>query len=517
VRESIPPHGDALALPASVQTIPAALAFWAERTPDAPALRAIDGRVWSHRELVDSVAGVANRLAALGVRPDERVALVAPPSVETAIALLGAMTAAGAAPLYAGTAPAELTRDLRRLAPDLVVTSGSAATMVGNIAAELGIATAAVADLLALDACQTARQDALPTRDPDSITVILHTSGTTSLPKRVPRPHRTYVACARASRACTGLTAADVGLLIAGLHSNQGLGNLLASLFSGGSCVVAPGFDPAAFPDWLAAHQPTWFVCSPTHIAHILDAAESEIIVGPASRLRAVRLGAQPLPPGLRERAERSLRATIFDGFGMTEASYITGQGPDPESRREGSVGPPLNSEIRILDADGRDLAAGEIGDVVIRGETLFPGYLDDPAANEAVFLPGGWFRTGDLGYLHEDGCLSLVGRANEQINRGGEKISPAEIDHALLAHPAVAEAAVFAVPHDRLGEDIVAAVVIKPGQSATPRELRVWLLGRLTPHKVPRRIWQIDELPRNANGKVQRGVLTQRWREDRH
>jgi acyl-CoA synthetase (AMP-forming)/AMP-acid ligase II len=151
----------------------------------------------------------------------------------------------------------------------------------------------------------------------------------------------------------------------------------------------------------------------------------------------------------------------------------------------------------------------------VIRGPTLFPGYLDDAEADAMVFLPGGWFRTGDLGFLDEDGFLYLSCRLNELINRGGEKIAPVEIDHALLSHPAVGEAAVFAVPDARLGEDIVAAVVLRPGMLATPRELRGWMLTHLSPYKVPRRIWMVDHLPRTRTGKVQRGVLADRFLDE--
>jgi acyl-CoA synthetase (AMP-forming)/AMP-acid ligase II len=506
---------ETLTLPETIHTIPEALAFWAERTPDAPALRAIDGRAWSHRELLGVVGGVANRLSELGVDGEAPVALVIPPGVEAGIALLGAMSAAVAAPLNPGSTADELTRDLRRLGPRLVVTGGPSAAASQRVAASLEIATIDVDDLLAADGRATLPEQGLPRRDPDSIAVILHTSGTTAAPKRVPRPHRTYVACARASRACTNLTPADVGILAAALHTNAGVGNLLAALFCGGSCVVAPGFDPIAFPAWLAEHRPTWFVSTPTEITLLLDAADAagrERVVGPESRLRAVRLGAQPLPPSTLERAERSLRALIFDGYGMTEASYITGGGPGAEDRREGSCGRPVGAEVRVLDENDRELPAGATGAIVVRGPTLFPGYLDEPELNAALFLPGGWFRTGDLGALDADGFLSLTGRVHELINRGGVKIAPVEVDHALLSHPAVAGAAVFAVPDARLGEDLVAAVVLRPDVTATKRELRAWLLDRLSPYKVPRRIWMVDALPRTRTGKVQRGVLADRF-----
>ena len=155
---------------------------------------------------------------------------------------------------------------------------------------------------------------------------------------------------------------------------------------------------------------------------------------------------------------------------------------------------------------------AGVAGAIVARGPTVMDGYLDDPEANRAAFTPDGWFRTGDLGYLDEDGFLFITGRAKEQINRGGEQISPAEIDRVLSEHPAVAEAAAFAVPDALLGEEVVAAVVVRPGQEATARELRRWLFDRLALSRAPRRIWFVATLPRTATGKVQRALLSERF-----
>ena len=500
-------------LPESVQTIPAALVFWAKLTPNATALRGIDSRELSFRALHDAVATVAGRLAALGLRPEERIALILPPGLETSLALLGAMAAATAAPFPAAATERELRRDLQRLQPRLLIAESLAATSAA-VAASLAIPTLALDDLIASKR-HLAKGGTLPAVDPESIAAILHTSGTTGLPKRVPRPHRTFVAGARAAQLCSNLTPDDRLLLTASLHTNAGLVNLCAALSSGGSCLVAPGSDPAAYPDWLEEHQPTWTITNATELNLILDeaaAAGRESVAGPRCRLRLVRAGAQPMTPGTAERAEASLRALVFDGFGMTEASYITGSGPRAGDRRPGSCGPPLNSEIRVLDERGDDLPPGATGEIVIRGETLFPGYLDDPEANAAVFLPGGWFRTGDIGYVDDDGYLYLSGRRNELINRGGEKIAPVEVDRVLQIHPAVAEAACFAVPDARLGEDIVAAVVLRPDAVLAAWELRGWLLDHLTPYKVPRRIWFTDRLPRTATGKVQRGVLAERF-----
>ena len=505
-------------LPVAIQTIPQSLTFWADRTPEAPALRAIDGRAWSHRELRRTLHDLAARLAALGIARGDRVVLVLPPGIDAAIALLGTMTTAVAVPLNARSTSHELTRDLRRLAPKLVITSDGIAAGP-DVAAALGIPAAAVGDLLTAEGERCSNDAASPTTQPDDIAIILHTSGTTEAPKRVPRPHRTYVAAARESRAMTNLTSDDVGILLASLHTNAGVGNLLAALLSGGSCLIAPGVDPDLVPTWLADHQPTWFVSTPTEITHIMDAADAagrERVVGPGSRLRAIRLGSQPLIPGTIERAEQSFGALVFDGYGMTEASYITGGGPGAQNRRDGTCGRPVSTSIRVLDAHDRELPPGAAGAIVIRGPTLFPGYLDDAVENAAAFLPGGWFRTGDLGFLDDDGFLTILGRANELINRGGEKISPYEVDQVLQRHPAVAEAAAFAVRDARLGEDIVAAVVLRPGETVTVRELRRWLLCHLSPTKAPRRIWVLDQLPRTATGKVQRVILAERFMVER-
>jgi acyl-CoA synthetase (AMP-forming)/AMP-acid ligase II len=184
---------------------------------------------------------------------------------------------------------------------------------------------------------------------------------------------------------------------------------------------------------------------------------------------------------------------------------------PPPARHKPGSVGQPI-LDLQVVASDGREAAPGVEGEIWVRGTKMPRGYVDDAGTNAEVLAPGGWFRTGDLGYLDEDGFLFLTGRRSERINRGGEKIAPAEVDEALLTHPAVDAAAVFAVPDDRWGEDVVAAVVLCPGRRVSARELRSWLLTRLSPHKMPRRIWFVRDLPRTALGKPRRGELARRW-----
>jgi acyl-CoA synthetase (AMP-forming)/AMP-acid ligase II len=506
---------DVLRLPDHIDTIPDALAFWAERTPDAPALRSTGGRELSHRELHEAIDRVANRLVALGMAREERVALVLPAGLDMCVTLLGTIASAVAMPLNPASSASELTRDLQRLRPSLVVTGGQPQAMTRDVATRLAIPMMTADDLLAPGGTEPALVTGRPTTGPQHVAVILHTSGTTALPKRVPRTHGNITTAARIARDSTHLTPDDVLLLTAGIHHNMGLADFLAALQSGGCCVVTQGFDPRAFPGWLQEHRPTWTVMTPAELNLILEHAAAsgrELVAGPESRLRVVRAEAQAMTPGTLERAERSLRAPVLTGYGMTETGNITKFGPDEQDRREGSCGRSWGVAIRVIDESGRDVAPGTAGEVVVSGPTVFSGYLDDPEANAAAFLCDVWFRTGDRGYLDEDGFLYLTSRLSEMINRGGEKIAPVEVDQALASHPAVAAAAVFPVPDARLGEDIVAAIVLKPGVTATPRELRGWMLDRLSPFKVPRRIWIVEALPQTPTGKVQRGVLAARF-----
>ena len=503
-------------LPDTVETIPEGLAFWAEQTPEAPAVRSVTGRELSHGELQEAVARVAARLGVLGMQRGACVATSLHGGIEACAALLGVMTVGAAVPFNPAATRHELARDLGRLRVDLLVTDGAADGPAVQEAAELGVPTVSVGDVLD---CDGVSESGMAAARPETVAAILHTSGTTGLPKRVPRDHRSFVVAARAARQTTALTPHDVALLVGGVYTNAGLSNVLFALLTGGSCVVAPRFDPALVLDWIVAHRPTWALLNATELNLILDDAARAgrpPLRGAGLRLRSIRAGSQPMTPGTAERAEAYFGATVFEGYGMSEASNIAKSGPHPQDRRPGSCGRPVAGtvEVRILDESDEDVGSGGTGAVVVRGPTVFSGYLDDPEANAAAFLPGGWFRTGDVGFLDGEGFLYLRGRQSEIINRGGENIAPAEIDRVLQGHPAVAEAAVFAIPDATLGEDLVAAVAVRPGMQVSARELRVWLLGRLSPSRAPRRIWMVEALPRTASGKVRRGELARLWLE---
>jgi acyl-CoA synthetase (AMP-forming)/AMP-acid ligase II/thioesterase domain-containing protein len=274
--------------------------------------------------------------------------------------------------------------------------------------------------------------------------------------------------------------------------------------------VCAPGFLAPRFPEWLAGFAPTWYTAVPTmHQAIVARMGERGDVA--RGRLRFIRSSSAALPRRTLAALERTFGVPVVEAYGMTEAAHQMASNPlPPGERKPGSVGPAAGPELAVLAEDGRPAEPGRVGEVVVRGPNVMGGYVGRPEANAAAFT-GGWFRTGDQGYLDEDGYLFLTGRIKELINRGGEKISPLEIDHVLLEHPAVAEALSLAVPHPSLGEDVAAAVVPLRDARLRERDLRDLVASRLAYFKVPRRIVFVEAIPRGATGKLQRVGLAER------
>jgi len=208
---------------------------------------------------------------------------------------------------------------------------------------------------------------------------------------------------------------------------------------------------------------------------------------------------------------EETFNAPVIESYGMTEAAHQMASNPlPPKERKAGSVGIAAGPEISIMDEAGALLPSGAIGEVVIRGQNVTSGYQNNPEANASAFT-NSWFRTGDQGTIDEKGYLRLTGRLKEIINRGGEKISPREVDEILLDHPAVAQAVTFAMPHEKLGEEVAAALVLKEGETSTEKEIREFAGQRLADFKVPRRVIFLDEIPKGPTGKLQRIGLAEK------
>jgi len=475
------------------------------------ALLAGDGQALDHAALRREVHRLADQLRNAGIGANDRVAIVLPNGPEMALVFLAASVVGCAAPLNPTYREEEFRFYLNDLGVKALITpegempAAHAARPGGTIA----IATSGKflsLDLTAQDPAPAVHEE--PTSE--SVALVLHTSGTTARPKIVPLRQRNLVRSARNVAASLGLHRDDRALNVMPLFHIHGLvAGLLAPLSAGGSVVCSPGFNPLEFHRWLAAHQPTYFSAVPTMHQAVSVMARS----GGSRRtsLRLVRSSSASLPGPVLKSLKTLFDVPVIEAYGMTEAAHQMASNPlPPGTAKPGSVGRPTGIDIAILDGTNRRLPPGERGEVGIKGATVFDGYENNPEANKSSFADG-WFRTGDEGFLDDDGYLFLTGRLKEQINRGGEKIGPLEIDEVLLRHPNVAQAVTFAVPHDTLGEEVGAAVVLAEGSATSADELRSFVAEQVAPFKVPSRILILEDIPKGATGKIQRIGLAER------
>ena len=290
----------------------------------------------------------------------------------------------------------------------------------------------------------------------------------------VPLTQRNITASARHIMTTLQLSPDDTCLNVMPLFHIHGLmAAVLSSLAAGAQVWCSPGFNPLKFFGWLDEVRPSWYTAVPTMHQTILARVQRNPEAIERSRLRLIRSSSASLPSAVMGQLEERFRAPVIESYGMTEASHQMASNPlPPRERKPGSVGVAAGPEIAVMDEQGTLLPPGSVGEVVIRGPNVTRGYTANPDANAKAFT-NGWFRTGDQGVLDEEGYLRLTGRLKELINRGGEKISPIEVDEVLMDHPAVQQVVTFAVPHDALGEDVAAAVVLREGQSVTERALQ--------------------------------------------
>ena len=488
----------------------------ARNTPEAPALLAPGRADASYARLQRRIIDMVERLNAIGVGRGDRVAIVLPSGPEAAIASLGVMAGAAAAPLNPEFKHAESEFLLSRLQPKLLLALAGQGTPARAVAEKMGIPILEISPApgaeagafeLTTEAPLAATERGGP-GGPDDIALVLHTSGTSALPRTVPLSHRNLAASARNMARSLELGPADRCLhMLPMFHIGALIDVLAAPLVSGGSVICTNGFSTPEFFRCLAEARPTWSQAVPTMLQDIVDhaAAHSGIIAG--NTLRLMRSVSAPLPVALLEAFESTFGVPVIEIYGMTETAGLITSNPIGEGlRRPGSVGLPAGPEVRIVDAAGDECQSGE---VVVRGANVMAGYLDAPAENARGFF-GDWFRTGDEGHLDDDGHLHLTGRLKEIINRGGEKISPREVDDLLLDHSAVADAATFAVPHASLGEEVAAAIVLKPGAALSRQQVIDYLQPRLAYYKVPRVVHFLDRIPKTRGGKLQRYKLSE-------
>jgi len=486
---------------------------------DAIAIAAPGRAPLDYRGLRAQVAATTAALNAAGLGRNDRVAIVLPNGPEMATCFLACASAVTSAPLNPAYRADEFEFYLDDLqAKALIVEHGSASPAVqaarnrGVQVIELAVAAGAAAGQFSLGAGPATPSASGGPSQADDVAMVLHTSGTTSRPKRVPLSVANLCASARQIAATLQFTPQDRGLNIMPLFHIHGLlAGLLAPLSAGSQVFCTPGFNALRFFKWMDEARPTWYTAVPTMHLSIASRGKHNAEVLARHPLRFVRSSSSAMPPQLIEQIETMFKAPLIESYGMTEAAHQMASNPlPPLPRKPGSVGRAAGPEIGIRGEDGAFLGPGEAGEVVIRGRSVTAGYESNPKANEEAFVDG-WFRTGDQGVLDAEGYLSITGRLKEIINRGGEKVSPREIDEILLDHVSVAQVIVFGAPHKRLGEEVAAMVVLHEGHECSERELQQFVAQRVAGYKVPKKILFVDELPKGATGKLQRIGLAQR------
>jgi acyl-CoA synthetase (AMP-forming)/AMP-acid ligase II len=487
----------------------------------------------SYDGLRTQVQAVAEQLAAAGIGRGDRVATSLTNGLPAIVSFLAASVAGTAAPLNPAYKEDEFRFYLEDTAAKVLILPPDGADEARRAAVERGVPILTIdMDAEGIVSLTRLRSSADPAsfgeaglvpRQPvalptiDDIALVLHTSGSTGRPKRVPLAHKNLTISAQNVARSYALTPDDVALCVMPLFHVHGLvASTLATLSSGGTVVVPAKFSPLSFWRTARDHDVTWYSAVPTlHqllLARAGDPSDPSRRPAGTEKLRFIRSCSASLPPAVMHALETAFGAPVLEAYGMTEAAHQMSSNPlPPLERRPGSVGRGTDVQISIMDKAGNHLPLGDAGEVVIKGPNVITGYENNPEANASSFVDG-WFRTGDQGVLDDKGYLTLVARIKELINRGGEKISPREIDEVLLAHPAVAEAVCFGVPHGTWGEEVAAAIVLREGEHASEADLLAYCKERLADYKRPKQIHITATIPRTATGKIQRGAVAKAY-----
>ena len=488
--------------------------FDGNQDPDHPAIVSPGCQPLTYRDLRLQIHNTVKTLGSMGFRRNDRIAVLAPAGPETAVSIISVMAGYTCLPLNPQNKAQEFENYFSKFKINALVVPKNSDTAARPVAASCHIP---VIDLTAVSgkAGRFTLNSGLPQQSaeavygfPSDTATLILTSGTTSVPKIVPYSQKLFSEVTQVSRDMAHMTAEDRSLHIVPYFHGLGLlGTLLTPLLAGGTVICTRDFIPSDFIPLLKRCRPTYYWGVPALHTAILHELK-KIPAGELKHnsLRFIGTVSAFMPDEIRHDLETLSGAPFHEVYGMTEAAFISLNVP----YKRGSVGIPVIESINITDENGEPLGPQKTGEIVIRGKVVISGYEDAPEENKAAFR-NGWFNTGDIGYIDEEGYLFITGRKKELINKGGEKISPGEIDAVLRSHPGVRDAMSFQVGDPVLGEDI-AAMVVPVDPRISEEELRRYLLDRLVQFKVPLRIWFVDEIPKNTAGKPMRHIGTERY-----
>jgi long-chain acyl-CoA synthetase len=477
--------------------------------PDRPAVQ-LHETVLTYAGLDRRSAAVAAMLAAREVRPGDRIAVMLPTVPEFAVVYYAILRAgATVVPVNPLLKEREVIHCLGDSQARMIFAGPASAEAANAAAAWAGIDCTIVDDGFSAGLPVPVERSVLD-REPSDTAVILYTSGTTGQPKGAELTHANLAT--NAEVAATDLFRLGPDDVIFGglplFHSFGQTCGLNAAVFAGACLTLVPRFIPGVVLDVLTRHGVTVFEGVPTMYVALLAAAD----VADSPRPGALRLcvsGGAALPVDVLHEFEKKFNCTILEGYGLSETSPVASFNHLDHPRKPGSIGTAIRGvQIRVLDDTGADVPAGEIGEIAIRGHNVMKGYWRRPAATAAA-IPDGWFRSGDLARTDDEGYLFIVDRKKDLIIRGGNNVYPREIEEVLYEHPAVFEAAVIGIADPTLGEEIGAAVVLRPGATDTVESLRAYVKGEVAAYKYPRRIWLLDELPKGPTGKILKRLIS--------
>lgn len=487
----------------------------ADARPDAPAIIDANGQILNYAQLNRYVFEFTEFLKSRGIKKDQRIAVVCPQCITMTMTCLSVSNVASFVPLSPNNSEQQYRYYFEILKTDSLIIPYDYNVQIQRIAEEMKMNIFYLYEQtrnLELICRISGGEPVIENSNngyanEEDTAMVLFTSGTTSVPKIVPLSHKNSYYSALKTLKVMNLNSEDRMMITFPIYRGITIHDILSILYAGGCAIISSEFEPGRFFDLLNKTSPTWFVGSPVLFHALTEYAEDHGLNINCESLRGIRSSGAPLSKELTAMLKNMFKVPVYIAYGTTETNNIANTKNSPQGYKAKSVGVPKDIEVRIADEQGNLLGNNNPGEIVVRGPQVLKSYDNDALVNEASYF-GDWFRTGDAGYLDDDGYLFITGRFKEIINRGGEKISPYEIEDAVAQHPDVLQVAVFPVPDKKGNEDIGAAVVLRPGAKLYLKDLRRFLTGKVEVFKMPSFIYVLNKIPVGDAGKVQRKML---------